>query len=99
MTNEERIRSVTEEELAHFLSSITGEIGYDLLNGAPGFHEYVNDLICQEDVCPISEKPCLMAQGIDDSCPYKPLGRESSSGSPCLQRRATKKSGAILFMG
>lgn len=59
MTNEEKIRSMTDEELAHFLSGITGEIGYDL-DGAPGFHEYVNNLICREDICPISNKPCLM---------------------------------------
>lgn len=65
---------MTDEELAHFLSGITGEIGYDL-DGAPGFHEYVNNLICREDICPISNKPCLMAQGIDDSCPYKPWQR------------------------
>ncbi len=72
MTNEERIKSMTEEELAHFLSGITGEIGFDM-DGAPGFHEYVDNQICRDqDICPISGKTCLMNQGVDDSCPYEP---------------------------
>ena len=75
MTNEERIKAMPEEELAHFLSGITGEIGYDL-DGAPGFHEYVDNQIClDQKICPISGKTCLMNQGVDDSCPYEPWQR------------------------
>lgn len=75
MTNEERIKTMSEEELAHFLSGITGEIGYDL-DDAVDFHDYVNHQICGgKNTCPINGKECQLNHGIDDSCPYEPWER------------------------
>lgn len=75
MTNEERIKNMSDEELAHFLSGITGEIGYDL-NGVDDFHDFVNHQICDDqDIYPLDGKECQLNHGIDDSCPYDPWQR------------------------
>lgn len=75
MINEERLKSMTREEMAHFLSGITGEVGYDL-HGAIDFQDYINQQVCSDmDICPISRKMCMMHKGIDDSCPYEPWQR------------------------
>lgn len=75
MNYKERIQSMSNGELAIFLSGISGEVGYDL-RGAVDFHDYVNHIVCDDKViCPINHKRCLMNDGVDDSCPYEPWQR------------------------